>query len=147
MLFLCSEKDQLRFKSFNKFYSLNKRIFLHDLVPYHKLSATLSSANLGLILNYKPDWPSHWFSLPNRIFDYIHADLDILSTKQPEFLKVIEKYNIGRTFEFMNEKSFVENILNCIHNSGFYRTSTEAAKNENNWDREKNKFIGIYKNI
>ena len=45
----------------------------------------------------------------------------------------------------MNEKSFVENILNCIHNSGFYRTSTEVAKNENNWDREKNKFIGIYK--
>ena len=67
-MFLCSENDQLRLKSFKIFRSLNHRIFLHEFVPYNQLNSVLAKADIGLILNYKPDWPSHWFSLPNRIF-------------------------------------------------------------------------------
>ena len=69
-----------------------------------------------MILNYKPNWPSHWNSLPNRIFDYIHAGLAILSTPQPEFKSIIEKNNNGQTFLILNKEDFKNNPISLHQN-------------------------------
>lgn len=144
ILFLCSKKDQIKIKSLKINADILKRIYLHDLVPYSELQSVLIEADIGLIMNYKPDWPSHWFSLPNRIFDYMHSHLAILSTKQPEFEKIIFKYNIGKTYEIMNEEDFVRKISELIQNLSSIKKNCELAKNENNWNIEKYNLINVY---
>ena len=144
LLFLCSKKDQIKIKSLKINADILKRIYLHDLVPYSELQSVLIEADIGLIMNYKPDWPSHWFSLPNRIFDYMHAHLAILSTKQPEFEKIIFKYNIGKTYEIMNEEDFGKKVSELIQNLRSIKKNCGLAKNENNWNIEKYNLINVY---
>ena len=145
LLFLCSEQDQIRLKSIKSYSQLIDRIYFHDLVPYSQLQSVLREGDIGLLMNYKPDWPSHWFSLPNRIFDYMHADLAILSTKQPEFEKIIFKYNIGKCYEIMNTADFNRNVSELIKNLSSIKRNCERAKNENNWNIEKDKLINVYR--
>ena len=147
LIFLCSEKDQIRIKSFKNYNSLNHKIFLHNLIPYSQLNSVLSIADVGLILNYKPGWPSHWYSLPNRIFDYIHAGLPILSTKQPEFKTIINKYDLGKTFDLMNKRSFIDSLTVLINELEYFKKKTILAKTENNWEIEKSKLIKTYTNV
>ena len=87
ILFLIKNSDRHRIINHKLYQQVQDKILFHDFVPYNELKTFYLSEQLGLILNYKPEWKSHWYSLPNRIFDYIHAGLPIITTKQPEFEK------------------------------------------------------------
>ena len=99
-------------------------------------------------MNYKPEWKSHWYSLPNRIFDYIHADLPVLSTQQPEFEKIVHTYDIGITFNIKKDiKTLTNGFEKIIVDQEFYRKKLEVARKEVTWENEKEKFMQIIKSI
>ena len=77
----------------------------------------------------------------------MHAGLPIISTKQPEFEYIINKYSVGKTFDYMNSKSFKHNLLSLINNIKEYKKNTLLVKEENNWNTEKYKLINIYKRM
>ena len=147
LLFLCTEKDQIRLIKLVDLKKYSERIYLHNLVPVDELNQVLSEGDIGIMLNYKPNWPSHWFSLPNRIFDYMHAGLAVISTKQPEFEFIINKYKIGETFNLMEENSLCNCFMNLIKDIESFKANSLNSIEDNNWKIESEILKKIYHNI
>ena len=54
-----------------------------------------SQCFLGLIFEKIHFTDQHMFALPNKLFDYMHAGIPVLSSKAVEIKLIIEKYQTG----------------------------------------------------
>lgn len=63
-------------------------------MPYAELMQYTHAADLGITLD-KPDNLNYLYSLPNKIFDYIQAEIPVLSSRLPELERVINEYGVG----------------------------------------------------
>lgn len=147
LVFLCNENGKAKIENAETFELIKDRTYFHDFVPYQELSGFISTADVGILLNYKPDWPSHWHSLPNRIFDYSNAGLAILSTSQPEFVSFIEKYDNGLFFDLNISDDLSKKLEAMFPNMGKYKNNSKNSIEDNIWESEEHVLLSAYKTI
>ena len=97
-------------------YQLEKKVLFFPRMPYQNMIQYTQACDIGLTFD-KDTNLNYRFSLPNKIFDYIHAGIPVLAYRLPEIEKIITNYSIG---------SFIEN-----HNpseDGKLATSKSPAK-------------------
>jgi glycosyltransferase involved in cell wall biosynthesis len=75
----------------------NKVKFLGNLSPI-ELRIITEKADVGLSIEENKGL-SYYYSLPNKISDYIQARVPVVVSKFPEMQKIVEKYQVG---EFIN---------------------------------------------
>ena len=74
--------------------SLENKVKFVGKVHYDALFDITNTCDLGL--SFEEDTClAYRYSLPNKIFDYINAEIPVLISDLPEFKKVINKFNIG----------------------------------------------------
>jgi hypothetical protein len=146
LLLVVNDKIKQKIITHPSYDLIKDLIIFHDFVPYDNLVNLLSIADIGILLNYKKNWLSHWFSLPNRIFDYTLAHLAILSTKQPEFEKILETFKNGETFDLYSTTSFSDSLDKLLSSLDSYKEKSKLAKLELNWDVEKKKLQELFVN-
>lgn len=98
------------------------------------------SENMGL---------SYYYSLNNKFFDHIHAQLPTIANKFPEYIRLNELYNV-MVFADATPQSVAEQVKQLSQNERLYNTLTHncaIAKTELNWENEQVKLIGFYKNV
>jgi 1,2-diacylglycerol 3-alpha-glucosyltransferase len=138
-----NRKKEANFKNINK-KLIGKNVFFHDLFPPEEISDYISSADIGILPIWNKDNLSYWLSLPNKMFEYMHANLPILTTSQPEYEKIINQYKIGITVNPEQKNAFLEGYKKLIHDYSLYKKNTYSAVEENCWQKEKNKLDKIY---
>ncbi len=128
----------------NKTKLQQKVIFIPKQRP-EKLYNYTKNADLGISfdkdtnLNYK-------YSLPNKIFDYIHAGLPVMASPLVEIKKIIDRYKIGECIENHEPKHIAEKINTLLNNSEKllqYKANCITASKELNWENEKLGLIHI----
>lgn len=85
----------------------NNIIFLPKQ-PYEKLMQITRLANVGFTMD-KDTNINYKFSLPNKIFDYIHVGVPIVASDLIEVSKIIREHRVGLITDHK-----VENIITCI---------------------------------
>ena len=88
---------------------LEDRITFINKVPFQKLREITMQADLGLSFD-KPTNLNYLYSLPNKVFDYLHAGLPILTTRLPEIARLNEAYEVGCFIENHDPKHIAERI-------------------------------------
>lgn len=73
---------------------LQNQITLLPKQPFEVLKQLTASADAGLTLDKAVHF-NYMFSLPNKLFDYIHAGIPIVASPLPEVQKVVEQHAIG----------------------------------------------------
>jgi len=73
---------------------LTDKIFFTGKIPFEKLSEYTSCADIGINLLENLGL-NYYYSLPNRIFDYIREGIPVLASDFPEISKIITRYDIG----------------------------------------------------
>lgn len=73
---------------------LENRVFFIARVPFHQLHSYTCSADLGLCL-IKGSGKSFYYSLPNKLFEYMMAGLPVLASNFPEMQHVVEQTDAG----------------------------------------------------
>ncbi len=129
-----AEKDHLE----------GKIIFVSKLPP-DELRAWTALADIGLTLDKNTNI-NYRFSLPNKIFDYIHAGIPVLTSDLVEVRRIVEHYQVGRV-SFDHDPQNLAKILNEMILSPDYslwKSNTIKASEELTWENEEVKIKTVY---
>lgn len=139
------KKDEL--EEFTKTLKLSDKVKFIGSVPPAQLKLITPKADLGLSL--EEDYGiSYRYALPNKIFDYTHANIPILGTYLPEIKNTIEKYGIGKTIKNHDPKHVAEMIRMMIsEGKAPYTENLKKAAEVFKWENEENKLKAIYFSI
>lgn len=75
-------------------HGLGERVRLLGKLPYGRMMDYTRNADLGLSLD-KDTNLNYRFSLPNKLFDYLHAGIPVLATDLPEVAAIVRRYDCG----------------------------------------------------
>jgi glycosyltransferase involved in cell wall biosynthesis len=107
--------------------SLDSKVMFIGKVPFQELSAYTQHADLGLTLDKSTNL-NYKFSLPNKLFDYIHAGVPVLSSNLPEIKKIIDTYNIGACIEGHDPQEIAKKISTMLHEETMYQLWKKILK-------------------
>ena len=134
-------KLQAELKLQNK-VKLIPKLSKRDLMQY------TFNADLGISID-KPNNLNYLNSLPNKIFDYLHAGLPILASRLPELEQLINNYKVG-TFIENHQPNHIAEVINQLIVSPLlkdFKLNTEVASNELNWQTEQLELINVIRSI
>lgn len=121
----------------------DKVIFTGRLSPV-TLQAYTRQARLGLSLEENLGL-NYYYALPNKLFDYIHANIPVLVSDFPEMKRIVDTYKTGRcTTE--NDPEKLAEIIRSMMDSNDYATwkqNTERASSELCWENESHKLMQV----
>lgn len=114
--------------------------------PYQELLQFTFHADLGLSFD-QPTNPNYLFSLPNKVFDYLHTGTPILCSNVVEVAHLVNQYNIGQVItQFEPEKLALEvqEILNNPEKIETWKANCITAAKTENWESEVQKLAQFY---
>ena len=126
-----------------------KNVLFVSRLPYEEMMQYTLNSNLGVTLD-KPNNENYWMSLPNKIFDYIHAGIPVLASTLPETSKIINQYNIGILIPEVNSNEIekaVKSILNKPNNCEIWTQNLKQASNELTWENEVKPMVELYESF
>ena len=125
---------------------LAEKVFFIPKQPLKELIRFTRMADIGLTLD-KDNNLNYKYSLPNKLFDYIQAQLPILATDLPEVKKVIEKYDIGLITSSFDSKNVSEKMIEIISDENRlvrWKKNLNLAAAELCWEKEQFKFLELF---
>jgi glycosyltransferase involved in cell wall biosynthesis len=128
---------------------LQKSVLFKGRMPYQEMMQYTNHAQLGLTLD-KDTNINYRYSLPNKLFDYIHARIPVLATRVIEIQKIIEVYNVGLFIENHQPKHIADQIHLALNNEELQNTwseNMERAVKELNWEHEDIALKEVYTEI
>lgn len=117
---------------------LENKVLFKPRMPYLQLMQYTAAADLGLSLD-KGTSINYLYSLPNKLFDYIHAGIPVLVSDLPEVRKVVEEYGVGDFIPDHDPNHIagkINGILNQPEKIRIWKMNTVRARNELNWENE-----------
>ncbi len=149
LLLIIGDGDVIDFlKSRTKELNLSQRIQFIPKQALENLMNYTRNADLGLSidkdtnLNYK-------YSLPNKLFDYLHAGVPILCSRLIEIEKIVNQYQIGDFIDNHEAKHIadkINSILENVEQLEHWKVNIQIAVGELNWEQEEQKLISLINN-
>ena len=106
---------------------------LHKITPLANLGISIEE-DLGL--NYR-------FALPNKIFDYIQANVPILVSDLPEMKSVVLNYKVGEIVTNRDPKKLAHQIENLLKKD--FSITLQKAKETLIWEHQEELLLSIFK--
>jgi len=126
---------------------LADRIMFIPKVPFEELMQYTANADIGITIDKDTNINYH-FSLPNKLFDYIHAGIPVLASRLPEIERIIVKYNIGDFISSHDPVHIAERIGKMLANPEkleIWKENLKFAAIELNWEEEEKKLVEVLK--
>lgn len=124
--------------------NLSHKVTFIDVLPYDEMMRYTRQGFLGLIFEKIHFTDQHMFALPNKFFDYIQANVPVLSSRAIEIELLIEKYQVGGFIDSFEPHKIAEKIMAISGNEEAYniwKHNTSLAAEELNWQKEEKILI------
>lgn len=128
---------------------ITERVLFRPRMPYEEMMQYTLNADLGLTLD-KATNLNYRFSLPNKIFDYMKAEIPVLTSDLPELRKIVEQFEVGAIVSATvpeNIAAAVEKIRQSPEDQKRWSENTKFAHDSLNWENEESTLHHIFKNI
>lgn len=126
--------------------NLQKKVLFFSKKPYDEMMNFTHHASIGLTLD-KDTNLNYKYSLPNKLFDYIHTSTAIVCTDLVEIRGVVDKYEVGEVIKVFN----TTNLANCLNSLlsdperlKRYQSNCEVASKTENWEKETEVLAEIF---
>ncbi len=117
---------------------LTKKVLFFGKQSYERLMNYTMVSTIGVSMD-KDTNINYRFSLPNKVFDYIHAGIPLLVSDLPEIKKIVEGYEVGIVVKSHEPKEIAASIKKLISDKSLYAhfaVNTKNAANELTWENE-----------
>ncbi len=125
---------------------LESKVRFYGRRPYLEMMQFTYHADLGLTLD-KDTNPNYKFSLPNKVFDYMHAGTPVVATNIIEVANVIRRNDIGVVLETFTPESLasaIREIINDPERLDAMKANCAKAATTENWENETSVLAEIY---
>ncbi len=132
-----------------KTLQLQDKVIFTGKVPFQELQHYTRHAHLGFTLD-KPISDNYIYSLPNKLFDYVHAGVPVIAARLQEVEKMVKKYNIGAFVSSHDPRDIAATIKEAFETPGRieqWKRNLPIAAQEVNWQNEEKVLLGIYREI
>lgn len=128
--------------------NLQDRVWFFGKMPASELREYTACADFGLSLD-KPLHENYRLSLPNKLFDYIHAGVPVLVSALPELERIIHTYQVGWIIDEITPKKVAAAMKMAIASSdrAQFKTNCFIATEELNWEKEEEVLRSIYTSL
>ena len=124
---------------------LQDKVIFKSKMPFTELRQYTMNSDLGMAIDKDTNLNYH-FSLPNKLFDYIHSGIPTLSSGLIELKQIIDKYDIGYYIQNHEPKHIAKVITEIFADQVHYaivKANTLRAKEELCWENEEKVLISI----
>jgi len=136
-------------RSLVKKMGVGQRVFFTEPVAPDRVVYYCMSANMGVVIYLRTSL-NNYYATPNKLYEYIHAGLPVVSSDFPALKEVVEGYGLGYTFDPEEPESIAEAINGVLADEKRYdtmrRNALEAA-GIFNWEMESRKLLEIYRRL
>lgn len=140
-------KVEAELKQFVATEKMTDRVFFLGRIPREKLFNYTKKATLGMVLE-EPLGLSFQYSLPNKLFDYIHAEVPIVAGNLPEISRIIDEFQIGVKVDNYQPETIaacINALLNDEKKLALLKQNQKIAKEVLCWEIEQKKLDNYFK--
>jgi glycosyltransferase involved in cell wall biosynthesis len=126
---------------------LTDRVCFFGKLTQEELPKITASADVGVALIENLS-TSYYYALPNKLFEYIMADVPVIVSNLPQMKEIIDKYDVGYFVEFENKDELISSIKKLTEDESLYESKKEncrIASQELNWEKEVTNLLQSFK--
>lgn len=113
---------------------LNEKVIFTGRVPFEKLPMYTACADIGVNL-LENRGLNYYYSLPNRIFDYMRMQVPVLASDFPEIRRIVAHYGTGTLVDHYEPQFLAETIQQML-SQGKNEAGFASANAELSWENE-----------
>jgi glycosyltransferase involved in cell wall biosynthesis len=118
--------------------NLTDQVFFLGKLTQEDLPQVTASVDIGvsLIENLST---SYYYALPNKLFEYIMAEVPVIVSNLPQMKEIIDKYDVGYAVEFESKDELANAIKKLTEDSKLFESkkqNCQIASQELNWEKE-----------
>lgn len=126
---------------------LNDKVTFLGAIPPEELKTITAAADVGLSIE-ENNGDSYFYSLPNKISDYLQARVPVVVSSFPEMAKIVQHYQVGEVIQNHSEQELCEKISKVLTKGRmFYAQNLEYASAQLCWEREEPKILALVKQV
>lgn len=126
----------------------NQVIFLGYVKPEELKKVTLKvSIGLNLLEN---KGLSYYYSLANKAFDYVQAEVPSINMNFPEYQQLNQEYEVFTLIDDLEQSTLLDAIHRLLQDQDYYnhlKGQCQLARQEWNWEKEKNQLTTFFLQI
>lgn len=125
-------------------HQLQHKIFFTGMLPPHQLRQYTENAYLGINL-VEPEGLNQYYSLPNKLFDYMHAGIPQITMNYPEYKYINEQFRIALLIDLTPEALI--NAIQALNDPATYqqlKANCKQASSTFNWQNEAQKLPPLF---
>lgn len=120
----------------------NGRLIMRPKMPFEELRGLTAAADMGLSLDQGVHG-NYYLSLPNKLFDYIHAGIPVVASSMPEVARVVNEWRIGQVLDDASPGGLGEAVARVLEvPKSEWKTRCEEAALALHWGVEEPNILG-----
>lgn len=135
------------YKALAEALNLTERVKFLGVLKPEDLRSVTATADVGLSIE-ENNGESYYYSLPNKISDYIQARIPVVVSDFPEMKKIVAQYGVGEIIDNHTPEELSGKIQSVLNNGkSFYAENLEHAAHELCWEREAVKLLRVFDQV
>jgi glycosyltransferase involved in cell wall biosynthesis len=129
----------------DEYVAKHSNIYYHPQVPYDKLISYTASADYGVISTQNLCL-NNYYCMPNKLFEYIHAEIPILTNNLFDCRNMVEGHGLGIVAEEYSKEALIKAVDEIAqYPKSHFVPNLKKMKDQFSWEKEEIKLIDLYK--
>lgn len=149
-LVICGDGNFMeQLKELIQIHGVKDKVELTGMLSPDELWKVSLGARIGITI-IENDGLNQYFSLPNKFFDYIHAETPQVAVNYPEYKALNEQFEVAVLLDRTSPEIIAAAINNLLTNAVLYNRLREnclKARQTLNWQQEEKKLVNFYQSV
>ncbi|OLT38917.1 hypothetical protein BJF86_09830 [Serinicoccus sp. CNJ-927] len=125
---------------------LEARVHFVGAVAPPEVSTALADADVSVVY-VRPICLSYRYSLPNKLFESIHAGIPVVAADLPDTAELVRELGVGEIFSAQSPADLAATIEQVLADPTPYAAAARAAAHGLTWTAEEERLLGLYARV